>query len=301
MLGSILFLYVKSGSLEWANIAGASLSPNAQLAVFVGFFLAFAIKIPIFLFHSWQADTYSEASVPTALLLSAIFSKMGIYGLFRLVSLISPGIIPQVAPVIVGLCIVGAIYAALLAFSQSNLKRVIAYSSMSHLNLVAAAIFAAPHLAKAGAFFLAVSHVGLAIGFWWVIGVLKSRFGHVRLHELPGGIISENRVFTSVFFLLIMAGMAVPLTSGFPGEFVIIQGLLRFDFLTGMLACAPIIMGAVYMFRAYHTVMLGGNSPAVGTPIQLTKMEYGIAAFLILFILGLGIYPQIVFTLFGAV
>lgn len=296
MLASILFLLSQAGTTDWTVLSNTLLPDSVQLIAFFGFFVAFAVKIPLFPFHSWQADTYAESNLPTAMLLSAAFSKLGLYGLYRLVTAISPDIIPIVAPFIIGLCVIGAIYAAILAFSQSNIKRVIAFSSMSHLNLVAAGFFAGRPIGISGALLQSVAHVGVAIGLWWVVGILKLRFGHTRLHELPGGIVNENRWFTAAFFIIVMASMAVPLTSGFPGELLIIQSIIHRGIIVGVLAAIPMILGAVYMLRTYQTVMLGEHQDTT-TPIQLSLVDYGVGMTVILFIFGIGLYPQFIFRL----
>jgi NADH-quinone oxidoreductase subunit M len=296
MLASILFLFSQSGTTDWTLLSNTLLPASVQMIAFFGFFIAFAVKIPIFPFHNWQADTYSESNLPTAMLLSAAFSKLGIYGIYRLVTAVAPDITPVVAPFVIGLCVVGAIYGAILAFSQSNIKRVIAFSSMSHLNLVAAGFFAGRTLGVSGALLQSVAHVGVAIGLWWVVGILKSRFGHTRLHELPGGIVNENRWFTAVFFIIVMASMAVPLTSGFPGELLIIQGIVHRGVLFGILAAIPMILGAVYMLRTYQAVMLGDRMDATST-VQLSFVDYILGTVVVAYIFIIGLYPQLIFRL----
>jgi len=297
MLASILYLYSHTGTTDWALLSITLLPSSVQLIAFLGFFVAFAVKIPVFPFHNWQADTYSESNLPTAMLLSAVFSKLGLYGLYRLVTSIAPDATTTVAPFIITLCVIGSIYAAILAFSQSNLKRVVAFSSMSHLNLAAAGFFADRLLGLPGALLQSIAHGGVAIGLWWGIGILKNRFGHTRLHELPGGITSENRWFTIAFFMITLAAMGVPLTSGFPGELLLIQSITHHGIGIGILAAVPMILGAVYMLRAYQSVMLGDPKPSKVT-IQLNRLDYVMGTAIVSFILLIGIYPQLIFRLF---
>ena len=296
MLGSILTLYLHYGTTDW-NILSTTIIPGwLQLVVFCGFFAAFAVKLPVFPLHSWQASTYLESNIPTGVILSAIFSKLGVYGLYRLVTILAPDISFSLATPVICVCIFGSIYSAVAAFGQSNLKRVIAFASMSHINTVAAAMFASPTLGITGALIFSVSHTVISIGLWWAVAILKRRFGHTRLHEITGGIVAEHRFFTAVMFIITLSAMAVPLTSGFPGEFLMLQSIIRYKLALGILATFPMVLGAIYMLRAYHTLMLGKPNTSHG-PVTLTASETIIGGTLGLAIIIIGVYPQFIFQL----
>ncbi len=303
MLGAMVFIYHTTGTLSWHRIHIGDQNLSGQWALFAGFFLAFAVKAPILLFHGWQSDTYNDSPVPTSMLMSAIFSKMGIFGFFKLTEITAPHILEQIAPVVVIMAVVGAIYGAAMAFAQSNFKRVIAFSSLSHVNLVIAAIFSSSQLSRTGALMFAISHVVLSLGIWWAIDILERHWGHVHLQKIPGGIANKNRWFTGLFFIIMLSAMAVPLTAGFTGEFLIIQGLIRYDLLIGTIACIPVVLTPIYLFRSYHAILYTPVSSGETAPEArlVSHLDIGLGVVIVLTIVLLGIAPSLIMSFIGSI
>ena len=294
MLAALIYLYVKTPlphQFSLGSILNAPLTSTEQTFVFLGFFLGFAIKIPIFPFHSWQPDTYTAAPAQGSMLLAGIMLKMGIYGLIRFLMPICYDVMPQLAPVAITLALIGLIYGSIIAIKQQEMKRLIAYSSFAHVGLMAVAIFAFQKEALQGVIYQMLSHGFNIVALFFIADIIQSRAKTTQISEL-GGIAKVAPRF-AVFFMVVMLGsVALPLTNGFIGEFLMLVGIAKYSFVVASIAGISIILGAVYMFWLYQRTMYGETKSATATFTDLNKTEMLIAVPMVIIIIAMGVYPK---------
>ncbi len=247
MLVALIYLYFQTPGYHSSDINAfynLNLTPGQQSLVFLAFFLAFAIKMPLFPFHTWQPDTYVESPAPATMLLSGIMLKMGVYGLVRFLLPIAPAGLDQWGHFAVILSVIGIIYGSVIAIQQRDMKRLIAYSSFAHVGLMAAGVFSASLNGLQGALVQSLAHGINVVGLFFIIEVIYSRTGSRYLGELGG--ITQRAPQLSVFFLVILLGsVALPLTNGFVGEFLLLSGVFQYHNWIGAVAGLTIILGAV--------------------------------------------------------
>jgi NADH-quinone oxidoreductase subunit M len=282
MLVALVYLYLQtpgehSFSLLALMEAGHAQSAEVQSWLFWGLFLAFAIKIPIFPFHTWQPDTYTNAPTGGTMLLSGIMLKMGIYGVMRWLLPLVPAGVEEWADVAIVLSIIGIIYASLIAMAQKDLKRLIAFSSIAHVGLIAAGCFSMNAQGMQGAMMQMLSHGINVIGLFYIVHLIEERTSTRNL-DLLGGVRSISPVFATVFMIIMMASVALPLTNGFVGEFLLINGLFQINAWYAAFAGLTIILGAVYMLSAYRKSMLGEAQGVTVNFPELNATENGVAA-----------------------
>lgn len=291
MLASLIYVYLhtapRSFSFEAMYQAGQLLSATEQAWVFAGIFLAFAVKIPIFPFHTWQPSTYKMAPTAGTMLLAAIMLKMATYGLIRIALPIAPQGISEYGSWALVLCVVGICYASVMAIAQKNYKLLIAYSSIAHVGLLAAGILSGFEEGIVGGLFEMLSHGILAVGLFFVVDIVEDRLGHSDIAKM-GGIREANPLFAFLFFVIVMGSVALPFTSGFVGEFLLLQGLAKHSIVLTGFAGLTVILGAVYMLRAFQAMMLG---PATGPFAPLTLHEKTVLTIVVILVVGLGLYP----------
>jgi NADH-quinone oxidoreductase subunit M len=295
MLAGLLYLYYQTPgehtfSIEALYAAGQSLPTREQGFIFWAMFLAFAIKMPVFPFHTWQPDTYHTAPTQGTMLLSGIMLKMGIYGVIRWLLPVVPHGVNEWASTAIILSVIGIVYASCLAIVQKDLKRLIAYSSIAHVGLIAAGIFTLNKIGIQGAMIQMVSHGIVIVGLFYIIDIIFSRTTSQEMASL-GGIRISAPLLTTVFVVIMLGSVALPLTSGFVGEFLLINAVFQFNQVIGAVAGLTMILGAVYMLRGFQQTMLGENNVRTKNFIDLGTNEkivlYPIAALVIL----IGIYP----------
>lgn len=295
MLVGLLYLYYQTPKPHTFNIeamytAGQSLSAFEQGWIFWAMFLAFAIKMPVFPFHTWQPDTYHTAPTQGTMLLSGIMLKMGIYGVIRWLLPVVPQGVNDWASTAIVLSVIGIVYASCLAIVQKDLKRLIAYSSIAHVGLIAAGIFTLNKMGIQGAMIQMVSHGIVIVGLFYVIDIIFSRTSTQEIASL-GGIRSSAPLLTTVFVIIMLGSVALPLTSGFVGEFLLISSVFQYNYAVGAVSGLTMILGAVYMLRSFQHTMLGDSNVRTKNFIDLGTNEklvlYPIAALIIL----IGIYP----------
>jgi len=298
MLAAIIWLYLQTGDLHSFGIdAFYNLNLNIvqQRWVFWAFFLAYAIKIPLLPFHSWQPDTYNTAPNAGTMLLSAIMLKMGIYSIMRWLLPIAPAAVFAYNDLIIILCIIGIIYASWIAIGQKEIKRLFAWSSIAHVALITAGVFTLSRTGFQGALIQMLSHGVCAVGMFFVAEILLRRRGTYAFDKL-GGIREKAPVFASVFLVITFGSVALPLTSGFIGEFLLLNSLYEHNFWYATFAGLTIILGAVYMLRAFKFSMLGPASE--GSVFQdLTISERLVFFPIVGLIIFLGVFPQFIFNL----
>ncbi|WP_316786167.1 NADH-quinone oxidoreductase subunit M [Pedobacter frigiditerrae] len=291
MLVGLIYLYLQAKSFDITAFYALNLDSYQQGWVFWAFFIAFAIKMPIFPFHTWQPDTYTEAPTTGTMLLSGIMLKMGIYGVIRwLLPIVPQGVNDWICVVMV-LSVIGIIYASLIAFTQKDAKRLVAYSSIAHVGLIAAGIFAMSTQGLQGVMVQMLSHGINVVGLFFVLDIISSRLKTNKIEEL-GGLAKVAPKLAITFLIIVLGTVALPGTNGFIGEFLLLYGVYNYNMWLGIVAGLTIIFGAVYMLRMYQKVMLGTtNDLTIGfTDIKGTEkiVLYSICALIIV----MGVYPK---------
>ncbi len=256
MLGAIIYLYTKTGSFQLHDLYNANLSDTEQLWIFLAFFLAYAIKIPIFPFHTWQANVYQKAPLVGTLLLGALMSKMALYSAIRWQLPIAPHAAHYMRHVVLALSIIGVIYGSILALKQDNLKRFFAYASLAHVGFIAAGIYGLTLDGIQGAVLLMVAHGFGVVGLFFGSEVIYRRFNTPLISQM-GGIKALAPKFTMAFFIMIMASVAIPLSFNFVGELTIMYGLYQVNIWYAILIGTSMFLGAFFMLHMYQLVMLG--------------------------------------------
>lgn len=290
MLASLIGLKSFAPSFAITDLYAVQLVPEVAMWLMGGFFLAFAIKVPIFPFHTWQPDTYSKAPMAGTMLLSGIMLKMALYGMIRwMLPIFSEALDLVIYPIIV-LGVIGVVYGAILAIKQNDMKRLFAFASISHVGLIAAGIMTFEKDTLSGAVIQMINHGLVAVGLFLAADVIERRLGTRKLSEL-GGIAKQAPKFAFWFAALAFASVSVPFTSGFIGEFLLIKGLYSFDAVIGIVAGTTLILGAVYTFRAYQLSMYGPVN--TGAFSDLHWSELLVFAVIMIAVVFLGVYPKV--------
>jgi len=270
---------------------------KTQNWIFWLMFVAFAIKIPVFPFHSWQPDTYEQSPTAVTMVLSGIMVKMGVFAVIRWLLPVLPNASFAYGEKMISMwAIVGMIYASLLAWRQDDMKRLIAYSSIAHLGLMVVAIFSESEIGMQGVMLQMFNHGINILGLWVVVEILERKYGTRKLSEL-GGLAQKAPAMALLFVVVALANIALPLTNAFVGEFMMFTGIFTspvsdYEMITVPAAGLTIIIGAVYTLRMVQKVIYGNTNALTerGTDIGLNeKLVLGIIVILILVI---GVYPQ---------
>lgn len=286
MLIAFIYLYSKTGSFELEALYRAELSSQEQLWIFLAFFLAFAIKIPLFPFHTWQADIYQRAPAVGTMILSALMSKMGLYSIMRWQLPIAPEATHQLQPVLVILCIVTVIYGTVIAQRQENLKRLFAFASLAHVGFIAGGIYALTFNGLNGAILLIIAHGCGIIGLFFAAEVIYRRLGTPLISRM-GGIRSLASRFSFLFLIMILSSIGIPLMFNFIGEFTIMYGVYQVNGWYGVLLGTSMFLSAFLMLRTFQHVMLGEPSKSFR---DLTMSEFLVFFALSLILLFFGVY-----------
>ncbi len=291
MLASLIYLFLHTANYSFAfeALRAVELSHTESIFVGGGILLAFLVKIPVLPFHSWQADTYTNTPAAGTMLLSGIMLKMGLYGLLRWFLPLAPESIEFYQPWVIGLSVAGVLYGALIAIRQKDMKRLVAFSSLSHVGLIAAGIFTLTLEGLEGSVIQLFVHGINVVGLFLVIELIERSTGTRMLGEL-GGLAKNNRLFMIFFMLIALGTVAVPFTNGFPGELLLLKSLYAYRPNLSLLAGLTIILCAVYVFRMVQFSMFGEGKGEVASLKWNEILAFGIITF---FILGLGFMPQI--------
>jgi len=295
MLVGLIYLYFQTPGQHTFNIealyaAGQSLPAYQQGIVFWALFVAFAVKMPVFPFHTWQPDTYNTAPSPGTMLLSGIMLKMGVYGVIRWLIPVVPEGVERWGTTALTLSVIGIVYASLLALIQKDLKRLIAYSSIAHVGLIAAGIFTMNKIGLQGAMVQMISHGFVVVGLFYMIDIIIARTATQEIASL-GGIRTSAPVFNSVFIVIVLGSIALPLTSGFVGEFLLINAVFQYNFVSGTFAALTMILGAFYMLRSFQMTMLGESNPVTKGFKDLDRQEKWVLFPIVIMVILIGIYP----------
>ena len=304
MVGSLLMLVAilvlvftyksQTGVLtfELSRLAQVVLSPAQQWWLFLAFALSFAIKVPMFPFHTWLPDAHVEAPTAGSVILAGVLLKMGGYGFLRFAIPLFPNAAFEALPWIAWLAIIGIIYGALVAMVQQDVKKLVAYSSVSHLGFVMLGLFAFNTQAVEGAIYQMLNH-GVSTGaLFLLVGVIYER-RHTRMISEFGGLAKVMPWFAVVFMIVTLSSIGLPLTNGFVGEFLILLGVFKFKPLYGILAASGVVLGAIYMLWVYQRVFLGEVTNKENEGLKdLTPREITVFWPLIALILFMGIFPK---------
>jgi NADH-quinone oxidoreductase subunit M len=289
MLVAFIYLYQKVGSFLIGDLVKANLTATEQLWLFLAFFLAYAIKIPLIPFHTWQANVYQKAPTVGTMLLSGIMLKMGLYSIVRWQLPIAPMAAKQFMYLFIGLGIAGVIYGSIVALRQKDLKKLLAYSSLAHVGLIAAGCYTLTLDGLRGAVMQMIAHGFVVVGLFLVAEIIYRRYETRTISEM-GGIRAQSPKLTSMFMLLVLASVALPSTFNFVGEFTVLYSLSQVNIWFAILGGTTIILGAYYMLRMFQYVMLGETNTKIFKDVTFNE---GLSLILIIAVLFFfGLYPK---------
>ncbi|MBS1754576.1 MAG: NADH-quinone oxidoreductase subunit M [Ferruginibacter sp.] len=303
MLIGILYVYMHTAGTDYASHSfsmnafyAALLSAKEQDLVFWLFFIAFAIKMPVFPFHTWQPDTYEQAPASATMVLSGIMVKMGVFAVIRWILPIFPEAVNKFDNIVIGLSVIGMVYASLIAIKQDDLKRFVAYSSIAHIGLMCAAIFTKSETSLQGVMVQMFNHGINIIGMWIVVDLIEKNAGTRKISEL-GGVAHKAPVLTIFLVIIALANIALPLTNAFVGEFMMFAGLFKFNMVFAAVALVCIILAAAYTLNMVQKVFYGEANAITEKMLDISFNQKLVLAILVVFIFLFGVYPQPVFEL----
>ncbi len=292
MLVALLYLYNKSGGsfsiLDWHKLP---LALPAQKLLFFAFLFAFAVKVPMWPVHTWLPDAHVEAPTGGSVVLAAIMLKLGAYGFVRFSLPILPDASRELAWLMIALSLVAVVYIGLVALVQSDMKKLIAYSSISHMGFVTLGFFIFNAYGVEGALIQMISHGFISAAMFLCVGVMYDRM-HSRQIADYGGVVNTMPKFASFFMLFAMANCGLPATSGFVGEFMVIMGAMKANFWVAFLAATTLVFGAAYTLWMYKRVIFGAvANDHVAALKDLNGREFFVLSALAAAVLFMGVYP----------
>ncbi|MDH4286246.1 MAG: NADH-quinone oxidoreductase subunit M [Gallionella sp.] len=292
MLVALIYLYNQSGgSFAILDFHKTALPMTAQILIFIAFFFAFAVKVPMFPVHTWLPDAHVEAPTGGSVVLAAIMLKVGAYGFLRFSMPIVPDASHYLSGGMIALSLIAVVYIGLVALTQSDMKKLVAYSSISHMGFVTLGFFIFNAYGMEGALLQMISHGFVSGALFLCIGVLYDRM-HSRNIADYGGVANTMPVFAAFFMLFAMANSGLPGTSGFVGEFMVILGAVKVNFWYAFAAASTLIFGAAYTLWMYKRVIFGAvANHHVAELTDLNMREKVIFAVLAVTVLGMGLYP----------
>lgn len=298
MLIGILYVYSHTPDQSFAmnSFYKAIIDRPTQNWIFILFFVAFAIKMPIFPFHTWQPDTYEQSPTAVTMVLSGIMVKMGVFGLLRWLLPVLPWPSYQLGDNIMTLSVVGMIYASLIAMRQDDIKRLVAYSSIAHIGLMCAAIFAENKIGLQGVMIQMFNHGINIIGLWIVVELIERQFGTRKLSEL-GGLAQKAPAMAILFVIIALANIALPLTNAFIGEFLMFTGIFsstatNYSLWYTVLAGLCIILAAVYTLNLIRKIFYGDTVSKTAVAKDINPNEKLALGVIVILIFWMGVYPQ---------
>lgn len=291
-LVAIIYLYIKSGNsfdiLAWHNL---QLPLSTQIMLFVAFLMAFAVKVPMWPVHTWLPDAHVEAPTGGSVVLAAIMLKLGAYGFLRFSLPIAPDASHYLSGFMITLSLIAVIYIGLVALVQTDMKKLVAYSSIAHMGFVTLGFFMFNDMSVQGAIVQMISHGFISGAMFLCIGVLYDRV-HSRNIVDYGGVVNTMPKFAALFVLFSMANCGLPATSGFVGEFMVILGAVKYNFWIGMLAATALIFGAAYSLWMVKRVVFGAIvHEHVAQLKDLNKREFFMLGMLAIAVIAMGVYP----------
>ena len=294
MLVAFIYLYHQTGSFEITDYYQLPLSLKSQVLIFIAFFMAFAVKIPMWPVHTWLPDAHVEAPTGGSVVLAAIMLKLGGYSFLRFAMPIAPDAAHYLSGFMITLSLIAIVYIAFVALVQKDMKKLIAYSSISHMGFVTLGFFIFSQLGLEGAIVQMISHGFISAAMFLCVGVLYERM-HSRQIADYGGVVNTMPVFAAFAVLFAMANSGLPGTSGFVGEFMVILAAVKHNFWVGFLAATTLIFGAAYNLWMVKRVFYGDiANTQVADLKDINKREFLILAILAVMVIGLGVYPKLI-------
>jgi len=300
LLFGIIYLYQLTPGIHTTDFSAFNqlkIPVHSQIWLFWILFIAFAIKMPVFPFHTWQPSTYTMAPTQGVMILAGVMTKMGIYGTLRFLFPVIPQGVEYWQNTVIVLSLIGMIYASVIAFRQTDLKKLIAFSSMAHISLMVAAMFVLNYYALQGLLVQALSHGVTIVALFYMVSLIEERTGGTLELPLMGGMKIKAPNMAILFLLIVLGSIALPLTAGFVGEFLMITGLFEQSIWFAVFGGLTMVLGAIYMLYAYQRVMLGDLKAGFEKVTDIRSLDYLILVPLIVLIIGLGIFPQPIFDI----
>jgi NADH-quinone oxidoreductase subunit M len=291
------------GAFDYETLRAFGFDPTLQFFAFAGFFLAFAIKVPMFPFHTWLPDAHVEAPTAGSVILAGVLLKLGGYGLIRFCVPLFPNAAQQWAPLIIVLSLIAVVYGAIVALVQPDLKKLVAYSSVSHMGFVTLGIFIFQEQGLHGAVFQMVAHGVITGALFLLVGVIYERT-HDRAIARMGGLSAVTPVYAAVFGFFVLASLALPGLAGFVAEFLVLVGAFAFSPPVAAVAALAMMLGAAYLLWMYQRVVFGDVSDFLrglgGHVTDMNRVEVLTLAPLMVLTLAFGIFPRLLLELFQA-
>ena len=292
MLIALLYLYTQTHTFDIATWHALKIGFTPQILLFIAFFMAFAVKVPMWPVHTWLPDAHVEAPTGGSVVLAAIMLKLGAYGFIRFSLPIAPDASHFLAPVVITLSLIAVIYIGFVALVQEDMKKLVAYSSIAHMGFVTLGFFIFSTLGMEGAIIQMISHGFVSGAMFLCIGVLYDRMHSRRISDY-GGVVNVMPKFAAFSMLFAMANCGLPGTSGFVGEFMVILAAVKFNFWIGFLATFTLVLGASYTLWMYKRVHFGAvANENVAKLKDINKREFFMLAVLAVFTLYMGLYPK---------
>ncbi len=292
MLLALLAIWYTAGTTDLAVLMQTQFSPRMQFWLFLAFFASFAVKVPMWPVHTWLPDAHVEAPTAGSVILAGVLLKMGAYGFLRFSVPMLPQASQSFAPMMFTLGVVAVIYTSLVALAQTDMKKLIAYSSVAHMGVVVIGIFTFNAQGIQGALFQMLSHGIVSAALFLCVGVVYDRI-HTRDIDRYGGLASRMPAYAVVFMVFTMASVGLPGTAGFVGEFLVLVGAFKVSLWLSLLGSLGMILGAAYMLYLYRRVVFGTiTRDDLRAILDLSPRELAIFAPLVLLTLWMGIYPS---------
>lgn len=293
MLAGILYMYFQTAdqSFAWQSFYTVQLAPAQQSLIFWLFFVAFAIKMPIFPFHTWQPDAYEQSPTATTMVLSGVMVKMGIFAVIKWLMPFFPAATDKFAQIIIILTVTGMLYASFIAIRQDDIKRLIAYSSIAHIGLMCATLFTNSRVGMEGVMIQMFNHGINVIGLWIVADAIEQQLGTRKFSEL-GGLAQKAPTLAILLVVMAFANIALPLTNAFIGEFMMFNGLFSYNIWITAIAGISIILAAVYTLNMVQKVFYGNTTEVTINATDISGNIKLALVVLVIVIIALGVYPQ---------
>jgi NADH-quinone oxidoreductase subunit M len=291
MLLALVWMWRNAGSTDIVTLMHTPIPRNVQFWLFLAFLASFGVKAAVWPLHTWLPDAYGEAPLPGTIMLAAVLSKMGAYGFLRFAVPMLPQASAAAAPLMFSLGVVAVIYVSLVALAQTDMKRLIAYSSVAHMGVIIIGIFTFTVEGIEGALVQMLSHGVIIAGLFICAGVLLARGETLALSGL-GGLAARMPAYAALLMLFALGSMGLPGTSGFVGEILVIVGAMKVNFWVSLLGGAGMVLGAAYMLVLLRAVLFDKTkTPHLDALKDLRPAEYAMLVPLAVLVLWLGIYP----------
>jgi len=289
---ALLAMYFQVGTTDIPALTAFKFARDIQMWLWLGMFASFAVKVPMWPVHTWLPDAHVDAPTAGSVILAGVLLKMGGYGFLRFSLPMLPEASNYFAPLVFTLSVIAVIYTSLVALVQSDMKKMIAYSSVAHMGFVTIGIFAATQQAVEGAIFQMLSHGVVSGALFLCVGIIYDRL-HTREIDRYGGLVNNMPKYAFAFMVFMLASVGLPGTAGFVGEFLILTGTFQVNTWVALLAATGVILGAAYMLYLYRRVVYGELTKAdVKAMLDLEPREIAILAPILIVVMWMGIYPM---------